>query len=256
VAVTAFATAFGVAAGLSPGRVGLVALAVLAGQLSIGWLNDLVDRDLDRRAARTDKPLATAAVTEALVRRTILGAAVICVVASLALGVLPGLLHLAAVVSAYTYDLRLKSTIVSWLPFAVSFGLLPCVVTTTLATHPFPSPLIIAAGAVLGVGAHFANTVKDAEADALTGVRGLPQRLGPRRSLLVACACVAVAGLAVVLSSPDPVAWASALAAAVAASSAAGLASRGARRLAFPGLVLAAGLVVAGVVLSGARVTG
>lgn len=254
-AVTAFATAFGVAAGLSLGRLGLLAVAVLAGQLSIGWLNDWVDRDLDHRAARPDKPLATAVVTETAVRRAIACAALICLVASLALGVLPGLLHLAAVGSAYGYDLWLKSTMVSWLPFAVSFGLLPCVVTTSLGVQRFPSPLIVLASAVLGVGAHFANTVKDTEADALTGIRGLPQRLGPHRSLVVACASVVVAGLAIVLAAPDVVAWASAVAAALVAGSAA-LAARGDRRLAFPGLVLGAGLVVIGVVLSGASGSG
>ena len=31
--------------------------AVLSGQLSIGWLNDYVDRDIDRAAGRADKPL-------------------------------------------------------------------------------------------------------------------------------------------------------------------------------------------------------
>ncbi len=35
--------------------------AVLTGQLSIGWSNDLVDRGRDRAVGRTDKPLATGA---------------------------------------------------------------------------------------------------------------------------------------------------------------------------------------------------
>jgi 4-hydroxybenzoate polyprenyltransferase len=255
-AVTAFAVAFGLAAGLSAGRLALLGTAVLSGQVSIGWLNDLVDREIDRRAERSDKPLATALVTEGAVRTAVATAAVVCVVASLALGLLPGLLHLAAVASAYSYDLRLKSTVVSWLPFAVSFGLLPCVVTTALPTQPFPSILIVLAGAALGVGAHFANTVKDTEADAVTGVRGVPQRIGPFRSLIVAAMAVVVAGVAIVLLSPDAGAWGSALAAGFTAVGSAALAARGHRRLAFPGLVVAAGLVVVGVVLSGATVAG
>ena len=49
----------------SPGRPGtplarglLVTAAVLAGQLSIGWSNDLIDARRDRAVGRTDKPLA------------------------------------------------------------------------------------------------------------------------------------------------------------------------------------------------------
>jgi 4-hydroxybenzoate polyprenyltransferase len=255
-AVTAFGGAFGVAAGLAAGRLALLGVAVLTGQLSIGWLNDLVDRDLDRRAGRRDKPLATAQVSEAEVRVAIGFAVAVCLVASLALGLLPGLLHLAAVASAYSYDLRLKSTPVSWLPFAVSFGLLPCVVTTSLAAQPFPSALIVVAGAALGVGAHFANTVRDTDADALTGVRGLPQRLGPRRSLLVAAASVLVAGVSIVPAAPGAAAWGSALAAALAAGVGAALALRGRPGSAFPGVLLGAGLVLIGVVLSGTRVSG
>ena len=52
-----------VAADLSPGRVLLVGLAVLAGQLSVGWSNDLIDQERDRAVGRTDKPLAAGEVT-------------------------------------------------------------------------------------------------------------------------------------------------------------------------------------------------
>src|ERR671933_222980 len=62
VAVTAFATAFAAAVGLPTGRVGLVGLAVLLGQLSIGWCNDWVDAPRDVAAGRRDKPAATGLV--------------------------------------------------------------------------------------------------------------------------------------------------------------------------------------------------
>jgi 4-hydroxybenzoate polyprenyltransferase len=252
-AVTAFATALAASAGLAAGRVVLVALAVLSGQLSVGWLNDYVDRDLDRTAARADKPLATGSVSDAQVRLAFVVAAIVCVVASLALGLLPGLLHLVAVGSAYAYDLWLKWTLLSWLPFAVSFCLLPAVVTTALPGRPFPQPAISIAGAALGIAAHLANTVKDTEADARTGVRGFPQAIGPRRSLILAAAFIAVAGVAVVVATPHAVvAWGCAAAALVAAV----LAALGGRRTAFGGTVVAAALVVIGVVLSGGATGG
>jgi 4-hydroxybenzoate polyprenyltransferase len=252
-AVTAFASALAVSAGLTAGRVVLVASAVLTGQLSIGWLNDYVDRDLDRQAARADKPLATGSASDLQVRTAFAVALVACVVTSLALGLLPGLLHLAAVASAYSYDLWLKRTLASWLPFAVSFGVLPAVVTTSRPGHPFPPPAIWAAGAALGVAAHLANTVKDTEADAQTGVRGFPQAIGPRRSLTLAAAFVALAGVAVVVATPDSVvAWVFAVLAVVAAV----LAGLGGRRTAFGGTVVAAALVVVAVVLSGGASVG
>jgi 4-hydroxybenzoate polyprenyltransferase len=250
-AVTAFATALAISAGLSAGPVLLVAAAILSGQLSIGWLNDYVDRAIDSAAARPDKPLGLGQVSAAQVRAALSVAALCCIVTSLALGWLPGVLHLVAVASAYTYDLRLKWTRLSWAPFAVSFGLLPCVVTTALPHAPFPQPAIVVAGAALGVAAHLANTVKDTEADAKTGVRGFPQRIGPRRSLVLTACLIALAGVAVVVATPH--AW-SARVFAVAALVAAVLAARGSRRTAFAGTVVAAGLVVLGVVISGGAV--
>jgi 4-hydroxybenzoate polyprenyltransferase len=258
-AVTAFATALAVSAGVSAPRVVLLAAAVLSGQLSVGWLNDYVDRGIDRAAGRTDKPLsaegadgADGGPAERQVRVALVVAAGACVVTSLALGWRPGLLHLVAVGSAYSYDLWLKWTVVSWLPFAVSFGLLPAVVTTALAGHPWPQPSIGLAGALLGVGAHLANTVKDTEADEQTGVRGFPQRIGPHASLVLAAGLIAVAGFAVAVADPSHWSpWVFAVAALVAAT----VAAVAGRRTAFVGAVVAAGLVVLGVVLSGGAVS-
>ena len=42
---------------------------------------------------------------------------------------------------------------------------------------------LIAAAALLGGGAHLLNAIPDLEADRVTGIRGLPQRLGARPSL-------------------------------------------------------------------------
>jgi 4-hydroxybenzoate polyprenyltransferase len=247
-AVTAFAAALGLSAGLSGARTILLGAAVLTGQLSIGWLNDYRDRELDRTARRPDKPLATGQATDRSVGAAASAASALCVGTSLGLGWQPGLIHLLAVGSAYSYDLWLKSTVLSWLPFALSFGLLPSVVTTALPDPRLAPAAIWTAGAALGVGAHFANTVKDTAADALTGVRGLPQRIGPRWSLRLGAACVAAAGISLVAADPGSVAeWVCAAVAFVAAL----IALRAPARLAFPGVIVSAALVVAGLVLSG-----
>ncbi|HYF74117.1 MAG TPA: hypothetical protein VD864_14900, partial [Nocardioides sp.] len=62
VAVVVLATLLAVAADLSPGTVVLVASAVLAGQLTVGWSNDLLDEARDRAVGRTEKPLVSGAV--------------------------------------------------------------------------------------------------------------------------------------------------------------------------------------------------
>lgn len=190
-AVTVFATALAAAAGASAATGALLAGAVLTGQLGIGWLNDLRDADLDLAAGRTDKPLVRGEVDRPLLRRAVVASVPACLLLSFAVGLLPGLLHTAFVASAWAYDLWLKPTPASPVPYLVSFGLLPAVAAT--AAGSAVSWALVAAAALLGVGGHFANTLADVEADALTDVRGLPQRLGPARSRFAAGACVVVA---------------------------------------------------------------
>jgi 4-hydroxybenzoate polyprenyltransferase len=152
-----------------------------------------VDAGRDRAAGRSDKPLAADEVSARLVGVCAACALVADVPLSLAVGWRPGATHLVAVGSAWLYDLRLKETLASGVPYALSFGLLPVIIATALPGHPLPQPTIVAAAACLGVAAHFANTVGDAADDAMTGVRGLPQRVGPVTSIAVAAILVAVA---------------------------------------------------------------
>ncbi|UFU03647.1 UbiA family prenyltransferase [Ruania suaedae] len=202
VLVTLLATAFAVGIGASAGAVVLVTLAVLAGQLSVGWSNDWIDAGRDRVTARPDKPVVTGAVSVTVLRRCALAALLACVVLSLATGWVPGAVHLAAVASAWSYNLLLKSTPLSWLPYALSFGLLPMFVVLACLPPAGTAPWAIGATALLGVGAHVANTLPDLEDDRRTGVRGLPHRIGPAASRLLA-PVVLVTATAVVVLGPD-----------------------------------------------------
>ncbi|MRJ77756.1 hypothetical protein GEV29_14525 [Aeromicrobium sp. SMF47] len=182
----------------SPGTALLIGVAALTGQLTVGWTNDLVDLDRDRRAGRQDKPIATGELRPGVVRAAVTVAVVATVVASLALGVLPGTLHLALVAGGWAYNLGLKRTVLSWLPYAACFGGLPVVVS--LASRDEPGPWwTVVAGALLGTGAHLVNAVPDLEDDRLTGVRGLPHRLGARRSIDVATALLLIGTVVTVL---------------------------------------------------------
>ncbi len=286
--VTGFVTAYGATVGLRSGTLALLALAVLLGQLSIGWCNDAVDAVRDSTAGRRDKPVAAGLVGRRTVAVASALALVVCLAASFALGPRAGTVHAVVVAAGWVYDLGLKGTVLSGVPYVVAFGSLPAVATLAYADDLFgglpffgrsfgwsaageqaeriaellgtPRPLgwppyaVMAGTALLGLAAHFANTVGDTEADAATGVRGLPQRVGPRRSLTVTAVLVAAAAfvLAVGATDPSPVALAvlgvGALSATGGVLVAGVAAQRG--RLAFRLTLAAVGLVVAGFLLA------
>ncbi len=202
VAVTVLAGLLARAVGLDLGGIVLVVAAVLAGQLSIGWSNDLIDLARDRAVGREDKPLVDGRVSERSVRVACATAAVATVPLSLACGWLAGLVHLVCVAAGWAYNLGAKSTPWSWLPYAVAFGGLPVFVSLTADPDQLPPLWLPLAGALLGVGAHFVNVLPDLADDAATGVRGLPHRLGARWSQVVAAAVLVAAAVVIVVGAP------------------------------------------------------
>ena len=176
-AVTGIATALAASVGARPGR---VAAAFAAGQITTGWTNDWRDAERDRATGRSDKPVVRGDLSADDLARGAAVAAGLCVPLSLGMGRRAGAWHLVAVGSAATYNLGLKATPLSFLPYAVSFGLVPSIVT--LGVGAWAPWWASAAGALLGVGAHLANALPDLDGDLATGVRGLPHRLGPAGS--------------------------------------------------------------------------
>jgi 4-hydroxybenzoate polyprenyltransferase len=202
VAVTAMATALAVAVGRGVDGTLAVLLAVLAGQLSVGWSNDYLDRDRDRRTGRADKPIVSGAVAARTVGLAAIGAAAACVPLSLLSGWRAALVHLGAVALAWGYNAGLKNTIWSVVPYVVAFGALPVFVTLGLPGHPLPPGWAIAAAALLGGGAHFVNTLPDLDDDARVGIRGLPHRCGPRASLAIAAVLLGSAAAILTFAPP------------------------------------------------------
>lgn len=180
-AVTVLTALLAWSAGHTLARGMLVTAAVLAGQLSIGWSNDLVDARRDRAVGRPDKPVAAGEVSESVVRGACGAAVVACVVLSFACGWRAALVHLLLGVAAgWAYNLWLKRSVLSPLPYAVAFAALPAVVTLALPSPAWPPAWVLVTGALLGVGAHLLNALPDLADDEATGVRGLPHRLGAR----------------------------------------------------------------------------
>jgi 4-hydroxybenzoate polyprenyltransferase len=200
-AVTVFLTSLGVAAGNSTLTCTVLAIAVAAGQLSIGWSNDRIDVALDRSSRRTDKPLVHDVRALRLVDAAIAVALTVTIAASLALGWRAGLLHLIAVGFGWSYNLGLKRTVLSWLPYAAAFGAAPGIATLALAQHAAPAAWAVAAAALLGVTAHLTNALPDLVADRAFGVVGLPHRLGARATTVLG-AVTAWLGSAVLVLGP------------------------------------------------------
>jgi len=177
-----------------------IAFAILLGQFFVGWSNDLIDFPRDSAALRVKKPLVAGTITEATLRISIGIALLSSLIVSLIspLGVNGTAIHFLGLLSATGYNLKLKSTLLSVVPYIVSFGALPWAIYVADGTHP---PTWIVLGFILISSAfHFLNVLKDLESDIAQGVMGLPQVLGRQKSILIALLLAGLGILDVVLA--------------------------------------------------------
>jgi 4-hydroxybenzoate polyprenyltransferase len=229
VAVTAISAGLAALAGLPLDRGALVTGAVFTGQLSIGWSNDYLDAERDRAVVRSDKPVATGAIQPRVAGIAALVALVFTLGFSAALGWFGGAAALAVVLCGWAYNLGLKATALSWLPYAIAFGMLPAVATLSASPPRWPALWALAAGGLLGVAAHLANVLPDLGDDVTTGVRGLPHRIGARATALTAAAVLLTASAVILFGptgQPGPWYWAGFAAAVLVAGAAARIAYR------------------------------
>ena len=204
-------------AGADPTRAALLGIAMIGLQVSIGAVNDLADVDRDR-AHKPAKPLPNGLVTRPVARTV----AIVGLLIGLGLSLLIGpwtLVVVAAsgVLAGYAYDLRLKGTAWSWLPFAVGLPLLPIyawigAVGRVPAAFVILVPLAIVAGGAVAL----LNGLVDIERDRAAGLETAAVRLGAHRARQVAAALltsVAVAvGISLSVVGADGRAWLAAIA--------------------------------------------
>jgi 4-hydroxybenzoate polyprenyltransferase len=167
-----------------------VTVAIFTGQLVVGWSNDLIDAPLDIAAQRTKKPIVSKEIDINQLRKSIVIALVAAFLLSLfsPLGLTGTLIHFLGLLSATLYNLKLKSTILSPLPYIVSFGALPWAIYLPTGNQP---PLWLFIDFMLiSVAFHFFNVLKDFQWDINQGVLGLPQRLGRNASLVISISLV------------------------------------------------------------------
>ena len=181
-AVTIITAGLGFSAGLEPLRLVALGVSMLAGQLSVGLSNDWIDADRDAAVGRTDKPIANGWIGASAVRNTAFICAGLMIVIALPLGWLAELVLVVAVGAAWAYNVWLKRSPLSIVPYLIGFGALPAIATLARPVPAPPALWALGVGALLGAAGHFANTLPDLDDDAATGVRGLPQLLGRRWS--------------------------------------------------------------------------
>jgi 4-hydroxybenzoate polyprenyltransferase len=162
-------------------------------------MNDFVDAKLDITVSRADKPVAAGALNRAALRVPIAIALIFVVPLSiLAAGWIGGVAHVAAVASAHVYNLYLSRTIWSWLPYVVSFALLPIFVAQAASNGLWPEQPMIVLFALIGLIAHLLNALPDIEIDCQAGKGGLAVSLG-RNYTLALTAVFSLFAIAVLL---------------------------------------------------------
>ena len=171
-------------------------------QVGIGTVNDVVDAPLDA-GRKAGKPIPAGLVPSS--GAVILAAGAFGAGAALAAAVslATGALAVVVIAIGLAYDLRLKGTAWSWLPFAIGIPILPVFgwVGATGTLDPIFAillPAAVLAGAALAI----ANALVDIERDRAAGVSSVAVALGQRN------ASGAAAGLFAAVWS---LAWSSAL---------------------------------------------
>jgi 4-hydroxybenzoate polyprenyltransferase len=206
--LNAFLTAtLAVIAGGRPDVVARLAGAMLAIQVGIGAINDVADADRDA-AVKPGKPIPAGQVGSGLARSVAVSALAFGL--GLAATVSPGPAALAAAGAAagLAYDLRLKGTVLAWLPFAVGIPLLPLFAWFG-ARQELPPALVVAAALAIPAGAALAiaNALPDLERDGRSGVRSAATILGRRRAGRVVAGLQLVVGGAALASYLVLAAW-------------------------------------------------
>lgn len=177
-----------------------IALAIFFGQLVVGWTNDLVDFPRDKAALRSKKPLVAGTISETTLRVAIslaLGSALVTSLAS-PLGFSASAIHFLGLLSATAYNLKLKATVLSVVPYIVSFGALPWAVYVAAGSKP---PMWLVLAFILFTCAfHFLNVLKDLDADRDQDVMGLPQVIGRSKSIYMAMSLFVIGLLDVLIA--------------------------------------------------------
>ena len=153
-------------------------IAMMALQLGIGAVNDLVDAPRDA-GYKPGKPIPAGLVSKPGAGLVAAGAFLLGLMLAASLGSLVAGLAVLVIGIGLAYDLRLKGTAWSWLPFAVGIPILPVFGWAGATGRLAPMfvvliPAAVAGGAALAIG----NSLVDVERDRAAGLSSVAIGLG------------------------------------------------------------------------------
>lgn len=170
-------------------------LAVLMTQIATGALNDFVDRERDA-VTQPEKPIPSGEISPAFALLLTAGSLVMYIPLAASFGRIAFAILTVGLIGGLSYDLWLKPTVLSPLPYIVGFlslGTWAAIVTDTFRARIV---LIYPIAALLLVAAHIAQSLPDIESDLRHGQHGIAAELGPVRSLMALAILTAAASLA------------------------------------------------------------
>jgi 4-hydroxybenzoate polyprenyltransferase len=176
--------------------------AMLPVQLCIGVVNDVVDLPADA-VAKPHKPLVRGVVSRANAAfiGVVLGAIGLGAAATINLPTLG--LDALALGAGLSYDLGLRRTPLSWVPWWGGMAVLPLEGYASVGSIPSRLLVLIPLAGLIALGLHFANALPDIDGDRVAGRRSLPVLVGVQGSQRAGPVSLAAAGvLAVVLAGP------------------------------------------------------
>ena len=177
----------------------VIAFGVFTGQLVVGWSNDLYDYSDDLKHNRLNKPLVAGTITTKYLTNWLCFMVPFSFAANLLgpLGFKGGLVYMFGISMGVAYNFYFKYNVFSWLPYALAFAALPSCIA--ISKDIMPPVWMWLGGAIFGSAAHFINVIKDIDQDRLSGIGGLPQRIGKQNSIFVAALLIALGALTLYL---------------------------------------------------------
>jgi 4-hydroxybenzoate polyprenyltransferase len=171
-------------------------------QLCIGVINDVVDLPADA-IAQPYKPLVRGVLHRSTATwfGVVLGAIGLGSAATMNLATLG--LAAAALGAGLSYDLGLRRTVLSWVPWWGGMAVLPLASYASAGAIPSTLLVLIPLSALIAIGLQVANALPDIDADRAAGVRSLPVLIGVGASRWVSPLALAAAGaFALALAGP------------------------------------------------------
>lgn len=151
--------------------------AMLPVQLCIGVINDVVDLPADA-VGKPHKPLVRKVISRssATMLGVVLGAIGLACAATINLGTLG--FDALALGAGLAYDLGLRTTPLSWVPWWGGIAVLPLEAYASAGSIPSRLLALIPLSGLIALGLHFANALPDVDTDRVAGRHSLPVIVG------------------------------------------------------------------------------